>query len=181
MPSISRLSRPDKPGKQKDKDESQSIFSRFPPSLRGKRFCFFGGFFFALQRMQLYTSIIALVALLSSPSTLAAPTIEERAATQCGSNSYSASQVNQAAQKACSLYQDRDTIDGYPETYQNYEGFDFPISGPYLEYPMLTRGVYDGGSPGADRVVINHSCDLAGEITHTGAEGNDFVGCSGTR
>lgn len=36
------------------------------------------------------------------------------------------------------------------------------------------------GSPGPDRVVINTSCKLAGEITHTGASGNNFVGCSGT-
>ena len=39
---------------------------------------------------------------------------------------------------------------------------------------------YDGGSPGADRVVYNDNCDLAGVITHTGASGDDFVGCSGT-
>ena len=36
------------------------------------------------------------------------------------------------------------------------------------------------GSPGADRIVFNRDCELAGEITHTGASGNDFVGCSGT-
>lgn len=36
------------------------------------------------------------------------------------------------------------------------------------------------GSPGADRIVFNSTCQLAGEITHTGASGNDFVGCSGT-
>jgi hypothetical protein len=36
------------------------------------------------------------------------------------------------------------------------------------------------GSPGADRVIINTACKLAGAITHTGASGNNFVGCSGT-
>lgn len=36
------------------------------------------------------------------------------------------------------------------------------------------------GSPGADRVVINSACQQAGAITHTGASGNNFVGCSGT-
>ena len=35
------------------------------------------------------------------------------------------------------------------------------------------------GSPGADRVVINGSGQRAGEITHTGASGNNFVACSG--
>lgn len=43
-----------------------------------------------------------------------------------------------------------------------------------------TSGVYTGGSPGADRVVFNTNGEYAGAITHTGASGNDFVGCSGT-
>ncbi|KAK5630901.1 hypothetical protein RRF57_006616 [Xylaria bambusicola] len=92
------------------------------------------------------------------------------------------------------------TANSYPHTYNNYEGFSFTVSGPYLEFPMLSSGVYTGGtylhgskplgcgldtysligSPGADRVIINTSCKLAGAITHTGASGNNFVGCSGT-
>lgn len=37
------------------------------------------------------------------------------------------------------------------------------------------------GSPGADRIIINDQCTLAGEITHTGSSvSNGFVGCSGT-
>ncbi|KAI1176108.1 Ribonuclease/ribotoxin [Nemania sp. FL0916] len=125
--------------------------------------------------MQVFASLLALAAL-----ALAAPLVEERAATTCGSTSYSATQVNQAAQRACSDYQSGSAPGGYPHTYNNYEGFSFDVAGPYLEFPMLTSGVYTGGSPGADRVVINTSCKLAGEITHTGASGNDFVGCSGT-
>ena len=35
------------------------------------------------------------------------------------------------------------------------------------------------GSPGADRVVFTASGQRAGEITHTGASGNNFVACSG--
>jgi len=27
----------------------------------------------------------------------------------------------------------------------NREGFDFPIDGPYQEFPILKSGVYDGG------------------------------------
>ena len=46
---------------------------------------------------------------------------------------------------------------------------------------MLSDGeIYDGGEPGADRVVITSDGTIAGEITHTGASGNDFVACSGT-
>lgn len=88
----------------------------------------------------------------------------------------------------------------YPHQYNNFEGFDFRVSGPWQEFP-LTRGGYTGGeyliptrsvnpetsadygfagSPGADRVVFNQNCDYAGSITHTGASGNNFVGCSDT-
>jgi hypothetical protein len=53
--------------------------------------------------MQFPSSLLALAALISTA--LAAPTVlEERAAATCGSNYYSATQVNQAAQKACSYY-----------------------------------------------------------------------------
>ncbi|KAI1108544.1 Ribonuclease/ribotoxin [Nemania sp. NC0429] len=131
--------------------------------------------------MQVFVSLLALVALVTPA--LAAPVMEERAAaaaTTCGKNSYTAAQVNSAAQKACSYYQSGSAPGGYPHTYNNYEGFSFKVSGPWLEFPMLTSGVYTGGSPGADRVIINTSCKLAGEITHTGASGNSFVGCSGT-
>ncbi|KAI0898443.1 ribonuclease-domain-containing protein [Annulohypoxylon nitens] len=126
-------------------------------------------------------SVLPLVALITS--VVAAPIVEERealAATTCGSTYYTATQVNQAAQKACTYYTSGDAPGGYPHTYNNYEGFSFSVSGPYLEFPMLSSGVYTGGSPGADRVIINTSCKLAGEITHTGASGNNFVGCSGT-
>jgi hypothetical protein len=84
----------------------------------------------------------------------------------------------------------------YPHTYNNYEGFDFPVSGPYQEFVSRPRHVnmrpaddmqpimsdfdeYDGGSPGPDRVIFNTRCELAGVITHTGASGNNFVDCEG--
>lgn len=145
-------------------------------------------------------SILPLVALITSVA--AVPIIEERAATTCGSTYYSATAVNQAAQRACTDYQSGSAPGGYPHTYNNYEGFSFSVSGPYLEFPILSSGsIYSGGSihpildsfkydveankckgsPGADRVIINTSCRLAGAITHTGASGNNFVGCSGTR
>ncbi|RYP50928.1 hypothetical protein DL768_003653 [Monosporascus sp. mg162] len=125
------------------------------------------------------SSLLPFLALISSIS--GAPLIEEQAATTCGSTYYTATQVNQAAQKACTYYRAGDAPGGYPHTYNNYEGFSFTVSGPYLEFPMLASGsVYTGGSPGPDRVIINTSCKLGGAITHTGASGNSFVGCSGT-
>ncbi|KAI0842198.1 ribonuclease-domain-containing protein [Hypoxylon sp. FL0890] len=127
-------------------------------------------------------SFLPLVAFLASVAAI--PLVGERAeqaATTCGSTYYSATAVNQAAQRACSDYNSGSAPGGYPHTYNNYEGFSFAVSGPYLEFPLLSSGsVYTGGSPGPDRVVINTSCKLAGEITHTGASGNNFVGCSGT-
>ncbi|TVY58088.1 Guanyl-specific ribonuclease F1 [Lachnellula suecica] len=109
--------------------------------------------------------------------------LEERAATTCGSNSYTADQVNAAAQKACAYYQAGTEAGSstYPHTYNNFEGFSFKVAGPYQEFPLLaSHAVYTGGEPGADRVIINTSCKLAGEVTHTGASGNNFVGCTGT-
>ncbi|KAI2781757.1 Ribonuclease/ribotoxin [Daldinia loculata] len=92
-------------------------------------------------------AFLPLAALLTSVA--AAPIVEERAelaATTCGSTSYSATQVNQAAQKACSYYSSGSAPGGYPHTYNNYEGFSFSVSGPYLEFPILSSGsVYTGG------------------------------------
>jgi hypothetical protein len=86
-------------------------------------------------------------------TTAALPTIEERAATTCGSNSYTANQVNAAAQKSCSYHNSGTTAGSstYPHTYNNYEGFDFPVAGPYLEFPLLASGsVYTGGLSSSD-------------------------------
>ncbi|RBQ65747.1 hypothetical protein FVER14953_12295 [Fusarium verticillioides] len=130
--------------------------------------------------MLFFKSIAALAALVSL--TVAGPIESRQSATTCGSTNYSASQVRAAANAACQYYQNDDTAGSstYPHTYNNYEGFDFPVDGPYQEFPIKSGGVYTGGSPGADRVVINTNCEYAGAITHTGASGNNFVGCSGT-
>ncbi|KAI1476987.1 Ribonuclease/ribotoxin [Daldinia eschscholtzii] len=90
---------------------------------------------------------LPLAALIASIA--AAPIVEDRAeqaATTCGSTHYTATQVNQAAQKACSYYSSGSAPGGYPHTYNNYEGFSFSVSGPYLEFPLLSSGsVYTGG------------------------------------
>lgn len=70
--------------------------------------------------------------------------------------------------------------DKYPHQYNNYEGFDFSIDGPYYEFPIEKGYAYSSGSPGADRVIFNGDGTYAGSITHTGASGDDFVGCSDT-
>ncbi|KAF2090307.1 ribonuclease-domain-containing protein, partial [Saccharata proteae CBS 121410] len=107
----------------------------------------------------------------------------KRATVTCGSHSYTTKQINAALDQGYSYYSADEEVgsDDYPHTYHNYEGFDFPVDGPYEEFPLLEKGVYTGGSPGADRVIFNTAGELAGEITHTGASSDDgFVGCSGT-
>ncbi|KAK2609103.1 hypothetical protein QQS21_002330 [Conoideocrella luteorostrata] len=126
-------------------------------------------------------SLLSLVALVS-----AAPAdLQDRASgTTCGRVKYSGSAVQTAANTACGYVQEGDTAgsSSYPHRYNNYEGFDFNgVQGPYNEFPILKSGkAYNGGSPGPDRVIVTDSCQLAGVITHSGASGNNFVGCSGT-
>lgn len=107
---------------------------------------------------------------------------KRQSATTCGSNQYSSSQLSAALNKGYSLYEDGETLgeDEYPHAFQNYSGFTFSVDGPYQEFPVQESGVYTGGSPGADRVIFNDDGEYAGAITHTGAPGDDFVGCSGT-
>ncbi|EXF82090.1 ribonuclease [Colletotrichum fioriniae PJ7] len=163
--------------------------------------------------MQFSVVLVSLFALAVS----AAPAEIQKRSTTCGSTTYSTAQVNAASNAACTHVK-AGTVAGsstYPHRYNNYEGFDFDVTGPWYEFPIKTSGVYTGGelspivmcdmfawckrrssgialleilnfltlhpgSPGADRVVINASCGQAGQITHTGASGNNFVGCSGT-
>ncbi|KAI0180345.1 fusion protein containing ompA-signal peptide/RNase T1 [Hypoxylon sp. FL1284] len=99
----------------------------------------------------------------------------------CGSVCYWQSDIDDAVKKGYSLHQSGDTLGSgdYPHQYNNYEGFDFPDPSPWYEFPILSSfDVYDGGSPGADRVVFDNNGKFEAAITHTGASGNDFVACT---
>lgn len=114
-------------------------------------------------------------------SAFAAPLdVEARAcAATCGTVCYTSSAISAAQEAGYDLYSTNDDVSNYPHEYHNYEGFDFPVSGTYYEFPILRSGkVYTGSSPGADRVIFNDDDQLAGVITHTGASGNNFVGCT---
>ncbi|KAF7592137.1 hypothetical protein BBP40_000624 [Aspergillus hancockii] len=128
----------------------------------------------------LYTKLLTLTTLLSAA--LALPSVSERAcAYTCGSNCYTSSAVSSAKAAGYELQQEGETVgsNSYPHRYNNYEGFDFTVSSPWYEWPILSSGkIYSGGSPGADRVVFNGNNQLAGVITHTGASGNNFVACT---
>lgn len=76
--------------------------------------------------------------------------------------------------------------DKYPHAYNDYEHFNFPHgSAPYLEFPVERGGkTYDGGSPGADRIVIGSiaedfaSAVYCAVITHDGEKKNGFAECA---
>lgn len=131
---------------------------------------------------------LALPASLEARSPVPASPLESRqsCAATCGASiCYYASTVNNAVQAGCQRYQTNSPVNSYPHTYNNYgqsqdlstrvpsltksvEGFAFPVSGPYQEFPILrsfNNNPYTGGSPGADRVIFTTSCQLAGVIT----------------
>ncbi|KKK20520.1 hypothetical protein P175DRAFT_0493546 [Aspergillus ochraceoroseus IBT 24754] len=136
--------------------------------------------------VQLKTLLTVLCPLLLSSAVAAVPTGEnaglknrDSCAYTCGSTCYRASDVSDAQEQGYSLYQSGETVHNYPHVYHDYEGFDFPVSGTYYEFPIMSSyEVYTGGSPGADRVIFNENDEFAGMITHTGASGDDFVQCS---
>lgn len=90
--------------------------------------------------------------------------VARQSATTCGNNYYSADQVNAAVNQGYNDYENYEQVgnDNYPHTvsifvlqsvravtdslqYNNYEGFTFPVSGPYQEFPIEEDGVYNGG------------------------------------
>lgn len=109
------------------------------------------------------------------------PRQSQTCAYTCGSTCYWTSDVTAALDQAIQLQSNHQTLgeDQYPHEYYDDEGFDFPVAGPYYEFPILhDYQVYSGGSPGADRVVFNGQGDLAGLITHTGSSDDGFNECT---
>ncbi|KAI1122910.1 guanine specific ribonuclease N1 [Nemania abortiva] len=118
-----------------------------------------------------------------SAVTVSGAVIEKKqsCAKTCGSVCYTQSDLDTAVEQGYGYYEDGETVgsNDYPHQYNNYEDFDFPDAGPWYEFPILSSGgAYTGGSPGADRVVFNADGNFQDAITHTGASGNDFVGCT---
>ncbi|KAM0481801.1 hypothetical protein ACHAPX_003128 [Trichoderma viride] len=135
-----------------------------------------------------FLSLLALVAFASAaPASEPANDLVERFSGGCGvkqASFYGDAQVAAAAQKACTLFKAKQTIgtNKYPHKFNNGEKFKFNgVKGPYQEFPIIKTGaLYTGGDPGADRVVITGSCQVAGLITHNGAKTGKFIPCSGT-
>ena len=69
---------------------------------------------------------------------------------------YDKDAINAACTEALQLASEKRTLgrDKYPHVYNDYEKFNFShAQKPYLEFPIVSDGSYEGGSPGADRVV----------------------------
>ncbi|KAF4556219.1 Guanyl-specific ribonuclease F1-like protein [Elsinoe fawcettii] len=134
-----------------------------------------------MQLTTLFSSAILFASALAGPipAADAAPALDKRQTT-CGSKYYDANDAKLALNAGCQRFNAGTTVSGYPHRYNNYEGFEFDVPGPWQEFPIIDNKAYTGGSPGADRIIFNEYCEVAGFITHTGASGNNFVGCSGT-
>ncbi|KAL1305223.1 hypothetical protein AAFC00_002140 [Neodothiora populina] len=131
----------------------------------------------------LFQPLLSAIVLLAASAVASPIEIEKRQNSDvtCGSTVYYPSSLQLALNAGYSHYKAGTEVNDYPHTYNNYEGFTFSrASGPYQEFPILKGKAYTGGSPGADRIIFNTKGVYVGSITHTGASGNDFVGCSDT-
>ncbi|KOS19313.1 Guanyl-specific ribonuclease N1 [Escovopsis weberi] len=124
-------------------------------------------------------NVIAAVIGLLSVSVAAVPA-DKRAACvyTCGSVCYWQSDIDAARAQGFGLLSSGRTDDSYPHQYEDFEGFNFPTKDPWYEFPILSSfKVYNGGSPGPDRVIFDSRGNFDSVITHTGASGNNFVAC----
>lgn len=105
--------------------------------------------------MKFISSLLLLIApiALALPTSVVEAPVEDAALdaracyVTCGTVCYTAAQASAARNKGYSYYT-AGTEAGtstYPHTYNNYEGFDFLVAGPYQEFPLRTAGVYTGG------------------------------------
>lgn len=111
----------------------------------------------------------------------------EPTACNCDGTDYTKADIDAAATQALTLAKAGKTVgdDKYPHAYNDYEHFNFAHGeAPYLEFPVLQNGtVYDGGRPGADRIVIGSiaedysSAVYCACITHDGQKKNGFAEC----
>jgi len=96
----------------------------------------------------LFLAPVALALPTSVITEVAVEEVEARACyVTCGSVCYTSTQASNARNAGYSYYQQDAEAGGstYPHTYNNYEGFNFLVSGPYQEFPLKTSGTYNGG------------------------------------
>jgi len=141
--------------------------------------------------------VLSTAAVMANPISLLA---RQSGKVYCANTYYTVASIDDAVNAGCNYLSQGNTVHDYPHQYNDYEGFNFAVEGPYYEFPLEKGYAYDGGqypvfldrryqhaeavtvgSPGADRAIFNANCQYAGSITHNGASGDDFVGCSDTQ
>jgi hypothetical protein len=108
----------------------------------------------SIAAMKFLSSLLLLLTplALALPTTIGTEAIESeiearQCYVQCGSTCYTSSQVSAARSAGYNYYRQGNQAGSstYPHTYNNYEGFDFLVNGPYQEFPLRTSGAYTGG------------------------------------
>lgn len=81
---------------------------------------------------------------------------------RCGSTCYTSAQVTGARNSGYNYIRQGGTAGGssYPHRYNNYEGFDFLVSGPYYEFPLRTGGAYTGGKSWYNLTIVEQRADM---------------------
>jgi len=113
--------------------------------------------------------------LIAYPSGIHASVIGSQAGgCTCGGNAYSSSDIVRAINKA-----ESGGASDYPHQYHDYEKFTFPsCTSEFFEFPLKEGSAYNGGNPGADRVIYDQAGDVCACLTHTGAQStNGFLEC----
>lgn len=67
---------------------------------------------------------------------------------KCGTNTtYTGEHIRNAAIGACRHVRDGTAANGgfYPHEFRNQEGFRLFVEGPYVAFPIITEGIYEGG------------------------------------
>ncbi|TFK36891.1 ribonuclease T1 [Crucibulum laeve] len=78
----------------------------------------------------------------------------------CAGRRYSATDIANGIKKA-----EGGGASDYPHQYHDFEDFPFSTcSGEFFEFPILSGSTYNGGSPGADRVIYDQRGDFCGEV-----------------
>ncbi|KAJ7615895.1 guanyl-specific ribonuclease C2 [Roridomyces roridus] len=103
---------------------------------------------------------------------------------ECGSNTYTVSEVSAAVSAGFAHVDDPLGSDSYPHAYYDEASEDIKLycsGSSWLEYPIMAGGkAYTGGDPETDRVVFNTGGTYCAVVTHTGAASYDgFVSCKG--
>lgn len=105
--------------------------------------------FHVLQKQTPNMLCSTLFGILSAVTVMANPIaiLERQSGTvYCGNTYYTVASIDDAVNAGCNYLSQGQEVDSYPHQYNDYEGFNFPVSGPYYEFPLEKGYAYDGGA-----------------------------------